>query len=130
MPVVASACLCGVNCRWHGRRRGKIKVIRELEEAGIEVIPVCPETLAGLSVPRAPVKTIKGRVYVTDAETRTEVGVELTEVFKAGASKALQIARNAGALKAYFFMYSPSCSPSGIAGKIFKAAGIQVIPVR
>jgi uncharacterized protein YbbK (DUF523 family) len=105
-----------------------VKVIRELEAAGIEVIPVCPEVLGGLPVPRPPVKTRKGRVYETDAGTRTAIGRELTAEFQAGARKALEIAIEAGAKRAYFFMLSPSCAVNGIAGKIFAAAGIEVIP--
>lgn len=125
--VVASACLCGIICRWHGKKAPKPKIIRELEAAGIEVIPVCPETLAGLPTPRPPVKTRKGRVYETDPGTRTKFGDELTETFKAGAQKALEIAQTAGVRQAYFFKTSPSCAVSGIAGKVFVEAGIEVI---
>ncbi|MCE5333537.1 MAG: DUF523 domain-containing protein [Desulfobacteraceae bacterium] len=93
------------------------------------MIPVCPETLAGLPVPRPPVKSRKGRIFETDPETRQTIGCELTEVFQAGASKALRIAIEAGAAKAFFFKLSPSCAPTGVAGKMFKAAGIEVLPI-
>ncbi len=124
--VVASACLCGIICRWHGKKAHKPKIIRQLEAAGVEVIPVCPETLAGLPTPRPPVKTKKGRVYETDLG-KTMFGADLTEKFKAGARNALEIAQAAGARQAYFFKTSPSCAVSGIAGKMFVEAGIEVI---
>jgi uncharacterized protein YbbK (DUF523 family) len=127
--VVASACCCGITCRWNGRKTYKNKVIRTLESEGVTVIPVCPEMLGGLPCPRPPVKTIKGRVFATDPETRTEVGEELTEAFERGALEALRIANEAGAQKAYFMKTSPSCAPSGITGKLFKKQDFEIIPV-
>jgi uncharacterized protein YbbK (DUF523 family) len=104
-------------------------VIRELESVGVTVVPICPEMLGGLHCPRPPVKTIEGRVFITDPDTRTEVGVELTEAFEHGAQEALRIANKAGAKKAYFMKTSPSCAPSGIAGRLFKKNGVEVIPI-
>jgi uncharacterized protein YbbK (DUF523 family) len=127
--VVASACCCGVTCRWNGRKAYKTKLIRTLESEGIKVVPVCPEMLGGLPCPRPPVKTIKGHVFATDPETRTKVGEELTEAFERGAQEALRIAKEAGAKKAYFMKTSPSCAPGGIAGRLFQKNGIEVIPI-
>jgi uncharacterized protein YbbK (DUF523 family) len=127
--VVASACCCGITCRWNGRKTYKAKVIRTLESEGIEVVPVCPEMLGGLPCPRPPVKSIKGRVFVTDPETRTEVGEDLTDVFECGAQEALRIAKETGAKKAYFMKMSPSCAPSGIAGRLFRQNRLEVIPI-
>jgi uncharacterized protein YbbK (DUF523 family) len=127
--VVASACCCGITCRWNGRKTYKRKAIRELESAGVTVVPVCPEMLGGLPCPRPPVKTIRGRVFSTDGKTRTEVGEELTEAFERGARAALGIAIETGANKAYFMKTSPSCAPSGIAGKLFRRNGLEVIPI-
>lgn len=126
--AVASACLCGVTCRWHGRKSYKTKVIRDLEAAGTRVIAICPEMLAGLGCPRPPVRTIKGQVYETDPETRTEIGRERTAEFEAGATAAVLIAIGAGAKEAYFCQTSPSCSPTGIAGRKFRDNGIDVKP--
>jgi uncharacterized protein YbbK (DUF523 family) len=127
--VVASACCCGITCRWNGLKTYKTKLIRTLESDGVKVVPVCPEMLGGLPCPRPPVKTIKGRVFATDSETRTAVGEELTEAFERGAQEALRIANEAGAQKAYFMKTSPSCASGGIAGKLFKQNGFQVIPI-
>jgi uncharacterized protein YbbK (DUF523 family) len=124
--VVASACCCGVTCRWHGKKTYKSPAIKKLEAEGIEVIPVCPEMLGGLSCPRPPVRTVKGRIYVTDEETRKDIGEDVTETFRQGALKALEQARLAGASRAYFFKTSPSCGSGGIATKMFRAEGIAV----
>ena len=127
--VVASACLCGETCLWHSKRQSKHRVIRDLENNLVEVIPVCPEMLGGLPCPRPPVKTRRGRIYVTDAETRTTFGVEITATFRAGAEAAYRKAHIARATKAYFHARSPSCARNGIAGRLFADKGIQVISV-
>lgn len=125
--VVASACLCGVRCRWHGRKSYKQKVIRELEASGTRVIAICPEMLGSLPCPRPPVRTIKGRVYETDAETRSEIGRERTAEFLAGAKAATLIAIGVGAKEAYLCRTSPSCAPSGTAGRQFRENNIAII---
>lgn len=127
--VVASACVCGVTCRWNGKKAYKTKPIKELEAGGAEVVPICPEMLGGLPCPRPPVKRRDGRIFQTDPETRTEFGPEVTDVFRAGAEKALKIALAAGARRAYFVKNSPSCAPTGVAGRLFTENGIEVVPV-
>jgi uncharacterized protein YbbK (DUF523 family) len=126
--VLASACLCGITCRWHGRRSYKTRAIRELEAAGVQVVPVCPEMLGGLPCPRPPVKSRRGHVFETDPETRTAFGAERTAEFQAGAEAALSLATAHGCREAYLCRNSPSCAPSGIEGRIIASAGITVIP--
>jgi len=126
--VIASACLCGETCRWHGRSTGTSGPIRDLESRGIRVIPVCPEMLGGLPCPRRPVRTHRGRVWETDPVTRTAMGPERTAEFTVGAQVALDIARMYRARDAYLFRLSPSCAISGIAGRILAAGGLEIIP--
>ena len=127
--VVASACCCGITCRWHGQPNRKSKAIRDLEAAGVRVIPVCPEILGDLPCPRPPVKTRKGRVYQTDPETRSAYGREVTAEFRAGARVALGVAMGYDADTAYFQCRSPSCALNGIAGRMFREYGMHVIPI-
>ncbi|MGD0497516.1 MAG: DUF523 domain-containing protein [Bryobacteraceae bacterium] len=127
--VVASACRCGERCLWNGERRAKSTVIRRLEADGVRVVPVCPEMLGGLPCPRPPVKSKRGRVFETDPETRKTFGAERTEEFTRGAETAVSIALGMGATEAYLQRFSPSCSPTGIAGRAFAAAGIKVVPI-
>lgn len=126
--VVASACLCGETCRWHGRACSVSSTVRRLEADGIRVIPACPEMLGGLPCPRPPVKMRQGRVYETDAETRSTLGTERTAEFTVGAQVALDVARMYRAREAYLFRLSPSCALGGITGKLFRASGITVHP--
>ncbi len=64
MKVVVSACLLGHNCKYNGGNNENEKVKAFL--AGKEVIPVCPEVLAGLGTPRIPMEIVHG--VVTDRE--------------------------------------------------------------
>ncbi len=126
--VIASACLCGETCRWHAKPGRTSATIRRLEAEGVRVVPVCPEMLGGLPCPRPPVRSIRGRVYETDPETRTHIGTERTAEFTVGAQVTVDVARMHRAKEAYMFRMSPSCALGGIAGKELRAAGITVIP--
>ena len=127
--VLASACRCGERCLWNGTVRAKSATVRKLEAAGVQVVPVCPEMLGGLPCPRPPVRSKRGRVFETDPETRTAFGPERTEEFRRGAEMVVTIARDLGATEAYFQRFSPSCSPTGIAGRALTAAGVKVNPI-
>lgn len=61
MKVVVSACLLGTNCKYSGGNNYSESVARFLRDQ--EVIPVCPEVLAGLGVPRTPIE-IRGNCVV------------------------------------------------------------------
>jgi uncharacterized protein YbbK (DUF523 family) len=64
MKVLVSACLLGENCKYNGGNNLNPRVLAFLE--GKEVIPVCPEMLAGLGTPRAPVEIVEGVVKTRD----------------------------------------------------------------
>jgi uncharacterized protein YbbK (DUF523 family) len=68
------------------------------------------------------------RIYETDYG-RGKVRRDLTAVSRRGARRALKIAQEAGAREAYMFKLSPSCAVNGVAGKIFREAGLEVIPI-
>lgn len=56
--VAVSACLLGCNCKYNGGNNFDEKVAEFLE--GKQVIPVCPEELAGLGIPRPPIEIVDG----------------------------------------------------------------------
>ena len=56
--VVVSACLLGCNCKYNGGNNFDANVAKYLE--GKQVIPVCPEELAGLGIPRPPIEIVDG----------------------------------------------------------------------
>lgn len=64
MKIVVSACLLGENCKYNGGNNFSPAVAEFVR--GREVIPVCPERLAGLGVPREPIEIVDGEVRRKD----------------------------------------------------------------
>lgn len=98
--ILVSACLAGRSCRYDGRSNAVAAVVRLVEEG--RAIPVCPEVLGGLPVPRVPCEKRGERVIDRD-------GVDRTAAFRAGAGKALETALAAGVTRAILKAKSPSC---------------------
>jgi len=76
------------------------------------------------------VKMRKGHVFQTaeDKSKRNEVtGPDVTAYFVAGAEKTLAIARKRRCKTAILMKTSPSCSRTGITGKLLLENGIDVI---
>lgn len=100
MKILVSACLIGTNCKYNGGNNYSEKICKFLE--GHEVIPVCPEVLGGLPVPRAPAEIVGGTV--TDTEGKIVDGE-----FRLGAQKALELALKNKVDLAILQARSPSC---------------------
>ena len=60
MKVIVSACLLGEKCKYNGESNENERVKAFLR--GKDVIPVCPEVLAGLGIPRVPIEIVNGCV--------------------------------------------------------------------
>lgn len=98
--ILASACLCGEKCRYDGQSAPH-PLLMELHARGL-VVPVCPEVLGGLSVPREPCERRGSRVV-------DRTGRDLTEAFARGAAMVLAIAGEKGITRAVLKERSPSC---------------------
>ena len=70
MKVVVSACLLGEHCKYNGGNNYSDAVADLVK--GREVIPVCPERLAGLGVPREPIEIVDGVVRHKDGTSVDE----------------------------------------------------------
>lgn len=70
MKILVSACLLGENCKYDGGNNYSEKVANFVK--GREVIRVCPETLAGLGIPRTPIEICGDRVISKTGEDVTE----------------------------------------------------------
>jgi uncharacterized protein YbbK (DUF523 family) len=97
--VVVSACLLGEKTRYDGRDRLTALPLGD----DVELLPLCPEILAGLGCPR-PAVQFSGDDRIVD-----EHGVDRTEAMLAGAERAAALARRAGATRAILKERSPSC---------------------
>ena len=62
--IGVSACLLGHNVRYDGTNKTNNELIKLIE--GNEIIPVCPEVLAGLSTPRTPFELVNNRAITID----------------------------------------------------------------
>ncbi len=99
-PMLISACLMGVACRYDGG--GQALPGLEALMARYQLIPICPEQLGGLPTPRTPSERRCGRVVTRD-------GADVTEAFRRGAAQACHIARLYGVKLALLKARSPSC---------------------
>lgn len=99
-PVLVSACLLGVPCRYDGKTKTDPNVAKAAFARGW--IPVCPEQLGGLPTPRAPSERKHGRVV-------SKEGDDVTEAFEQGAEAVCLLAEGYGARYACLKERSPSC---------------------
>ncbi len=120
MKILVSACFLGENCKYSGGNNLSVE-IRSLAKEHI-LLPVCPEVLGGLSVPRPPAEISGGSVI-------TSSGTDVTEQFRLGAQKTLALALEHQVTVAILKERSPSCGSSLIydgsfSGRVIDGAGI------
>ena len=131
-PVLISACLLGLPCRWHGRRaKRRDDLIVRLKKQFI-LVPVCPEQLGGFPTPRSGAYLKGTGAQVLDGGLRfidERTGEDLTERSINGSRYALEIARIIGARRAYLKGGSPCCDREGITGEILRRGGVEVVRV-
>lgn len=106
MMIIVSACLAGVECRYNGQTFSVPAVIEMVRKG--QAIPICPEILAGLPIPRCSVEQYDGRIF-------SKEGQDLTTEYERGAKLALHIAQVVGCKKAILKSKSPTCG----CGKIY-----------
>ena len=100
MKVMVSACLLGKNCKYNGGNNLNPDLLRLL--SGHTVIPVCPEVLGGLPVPRIPAEIVNGAVVNRE-------GISVDDAFRRGAEKALELAAAERPDLVILQSRSPSC---------------------
>ncbi len=116
--ILISACLIGEPVRYDGRARTLAQsIIAEWQAAG-RLVPICPELVAGLGVPR-PAAEISNHQTGSDvlagaARVVTEGGIDVTELYMVGAAAAVAAARAGGCGFALLADGSPSCGSSFI----------------
>lgn len=108
--ILVSSCLLGMKINYEG----KAHPVNELRQLFLQAqaIPVCPEVLAGLPIPRdrAEIVMVNGeRKVYNDKE------VDLTEAYTLGAQRTMDTARASGVKIAIMKSKSPSCG----CGKVY-----------
>lgn len=104
--IAVSSCLAGVACTYKGSHH-KIEKIRQLVKEN-KAIMICPEVLAGMSIPRDPCEIIDRRVL-------SNQGKDCTKEYQEGALKALAILKKHNVDVVLLKAKSPSCGK----GKVY-----------
>ncbi len=116
-PVLVSACLLGEACRYDGAARAPLVSAT----ASLRPIPICPERMAGMGVPRPPIERLdNGRVV------RVADGVDVTAALEEAAARLIVLAREVGARRAVLKEYSPSCGVNALKrrGEVVSGRGL------
>ena len=101
MKILVSACLLGENCKYSGGNNYNQAVCDFAR--GHQVVLVCPEVLGGLPTPRCPAEIVQGVVT-------NKGGINVDREFRAGAAKALAIAKENGVELAILQSRSPAAA--------------------
>ena len=104
-PILVSACLLGVPCRYDGAGVADARVLALTEKH--HLIPVCPEQLGGLPTPRPPAERHDTRVLTRDER-------DFTAAFARGAEETLRLAKLFSCRIAILKANSPSCGSGQI----------------
>ena len=133
MKILVSACLLGENCKYNGGNNRNPAVLKFVD--GHEVIPICPEMLAGLGCPRTPVEIVNGVVTardgsVVDRPLREAVARAMEQIKEEEIDCAVLQSRSptCGVNQIYDGTFSGTrISGSGIFAQALKDAGYRVI---
>ena len=147
-PVLVSSCLLGEVTTWDGKHDFVSELVELLERAEVEIIPICPEVLGGLPIPRPPAEPPAGNGFdVLDGKSpvlvvgdSSETGSDATEAFLSGAHQVVEMAQVRGVRYAWMNERSPSCGVlkshsgggladgPGVASAALERAGVTVFP--
>ena len=135
MKIAVSACLLGLDYKYNGGNNYSEELEKILKKHVL--IPICPEVLGGLFIPRDPSEIVKDEVL-------TDKGKSVDKEFRNGAKKALEIVKESGAELVVLQSRSPSCGlgeiydgsftgrlveGDGVFVKLLKDEGIKAIDV-
>lgn len=143
VKVGISACMYGCEVRYN--KKGW-SMLEHLGRGQSEFIwhPMCPECMAGLGVPREPIRISGGNgidVWEGKARIKGRSGEDVTERVKHGAQVCMEMLKSAGVYVYIFMEGSPSCGvyrttlknkrigkPPGVFGALLLKEGFFLIP--
>jgi uncharacterized protein YbbK (DUF523 family) len=134
-PLLISACLLGIACRYDGASRNTPDVRDFLNRHHLLPVPICPEQLGGLPTPRPPCQFCGGDgadLWHGTASLVSKDGRDLTSSFQRGAREALKIAQLCGCRAALLKERSPSCGVRAVhcEGTLRAGAGVTAVLLR
>ena len=133
MKILVSACLLGENCKYNGGNNFASHVAEFVKDH--ETIPLCPEKLAGLGIPRTPIEIVDGILVDrdgnnVDAVLRETVAALVEKLKKQEIDCAVLQPRSptCGVNQVYDGTFSGMLIPGmGVFARALKEAGIRVI---
>lgn len=137
--ILVSACLLGRPVRYDGSAKPLGHPALEQWRNEGRLVSICPELLAGFSVPRPPAEIGDGKtgqgVLSGAARVIEATGRDVTALYLAGAEAALALARAHGCAFALLIDGSPSCGSGfiydgGFAGRKHVGAGVTATLLR
>ena len=133
MKILVSACLLGENCKYNGGNNFSPEVAEFVRDK--EVLPICPEMMAGMGCPRTPIEIVDGVLMDRD-------GNNVDAAMRKAVEEAMELIRKEDIQCAVLQSRSPTCgvnqvydgsfsgklvSGSGILAQALKDAGYQTI---
>ena len=133
MKVLVSACLLGENCKYNGGNNYNPAVAEFVKDK--EVLPICPEMMAGMGCPRTPIEIVDGVLMDrndnnVDAAMRQAVAQAMEMIQKEDIQCAVLQSRSptCGVNQIYDGSFSGKLiDGSGVLAQALKVAGYQVI---
>ena len=133
MKILVSACLMGENCKYNGGNNYNAAVVEYVK--GKQVLPICPELMAGMGCPRTPIEIVDGVLMDrngnnVDAAMREAVAQAMEMIRKENIQCAILQSRSptCGVNEIYDGSFSGKLIPgSGVLAQSLKAVGYQVI---
>ena len=131
--LLISACLLGTNCKYSGGNN--YTPLAEALKERFRLVPVCPETMGGLTSPREPAERAGDKVL-------SRSGEDWTAAFRLGAERALETALAQGITLAVLKELSPTCGcgavydgtftgavvrGDGVTAELLKAHGLRIL---
>ena len=133
MKILVSACLLGVNCKYNGGNNFCQAVADFVKDK--EVLPVCPEVMAGMGCPRTPIEIVNGVLVdrngdSVDAAMRDAVMKAMEQIRTEEISCAILQSRSptCGVNQIYDGTFSGKLIPgSGIFAQALRESGYRVV---
>ena len=120
MKILVSACLLGENCKYNGGNNYNAAVAEYVK--GREVLPICPEMMAGMGCPRTPIEIVDGVLMDRN-------GNNVDAAMREAVTKAMEIIRKEEIQCAVLQSRSPTCGVNAVydgsfSGKLIPGSGI------
>ena len=133
MKILVSACLLGENCKYNGGNNYNPAVAEFIKDK--EVLPICPEMMAGMGCPRTPIEIVNGVLMDrngnnVDAAMRKAVAQAMELIGQEDIQCAILQSRSptCGVNQIYDGSFSGKLVPgSGVLAQALKNAGYRVM---